>query len=99
LAGWLIFATSIFSGISGTLLQQNWDSQWNSQQGKDAFAALGLGWLNWMNYDSVLTLHVVVFAAIVLYFAVVHLFLIRHEGPVHPIVDGGRRRIENGESE
>jgi quinol-cytochrome oxidoreductase complex cytochrome b subunit len=99
LAGWLIFAASIFSGISGTLLQQNWDSQWNSQQGKDAFAALGLGWLNWMNYDSVLTLHVVVFAVIVLFFAGAHLFLIRREGPVHPIVHGGRRRTADGKDE
>lgn len=89
----------MFSGISGTLLQQNWDSQWNSQQGKDAFAALGLGWLNWNNYASVLTLHVVVFALIVLLFAGAHLFLIRREGPVHPIVDGGNGRIQNAEAE
>ena len=99
LAGWMIFAASVFSGISGTLLQQNWDSQWNSQQGKDAFAALGLGWLNWMDYASVLTLHVAVFAVIVLFFAMVHLFLIRREGPVHPIVDGGKGRIENEHDE
>lgn len=99
LVGWLIFAASVFSGISGTLLQQNWDSQWNSQQGKDAFAALGLGWLNWNNYASVLTLHVVVFALIVLLFAGAHLFLIRREGPVHPIVDGGNGRIQNAEAE
>ncbi len=97
LVGWLIFASSIFSGISGTLLQQNWDSQWNAQQGKDAFAALGLGWLNWLNYDSVLTLHVAVFAVIVLYFVILHLFLIRREGPVHPIVKGGEGRIDSRE--
>lgn len=96
LVGWLIFAASIFSGISGTLLQQNWDSQWNAQQGKDAFAALGLGWLNWDNYASVLTLHVVIFALIVLLLAGAHLFLIRREGPVHPIVDEGRRGANRG---
>lgn len=97
LSGWFIFAASIFSGITGTLLQQNWDSQWNSEQGKDAFAALGLGWLNWNDYASVLTLHVAVFAAIVLFLVVIHLFLIRREGPVHPIVDGGAGRIQNEE--
>jgi len=99
LSGWMIFAGSVFSGISGTLLQQNWDSQWNSQQGKDAFAALGLGWLNWTNYASVLTLHVAVFAVIVLLLAMGHLFLIRREGPVHPIVDGGKGRVEAEEDE
>lgn len=99
MAGWFIFGASLFSGISGTLLQQNWDSQWNAQQGKDAFAAMGLGWLNWMNYASVLTLHVAVFAVIVLFFTVAHLFLIRREGPVHPIVDGGKGRITNDEGE
>lgn len=99
LVGWLIFAASIFSGITGTLLQQNWDSQWNAQQGKDAFAALGLGWLNWNNYASVLTLHVVIFALLVAMFAAAHLFLIRREGPVHPIVDGGKGHIRNEEGE
>lgn len=98
LVGWLIFAASIFSGISGTLLQQNWDSQWNAQQGKDAFAALGLGWLNWNDYASLLTLHIAVFALMVALLAAAHLFLIRREGPVHPIVDGGQVRIENEES-
>ena len=97
--GWLIFAASVFSGISGTLLQQNWDSQWNAQQGKDAFIALGLGWLNWMDYANVLTLHVAVFAAIVLCFALVHLFLIRREGPVHPIVAGGKAQVMNEEDD
>ena len=62
-----------------------------------AFAALGLGWLNWLNYDSVLTLHVAVFAVIVLYFVILHLFLIRREGPVHPIVKGGEGRIDSRE--
>ena len=99
ITGWLIFAASVFSGISGTLLQQNWDSQWNAQQGKDAFIALGLGWLNWMDYANVLTLHVAVFAVIVLCFVVVHLFLIRREGPVHPIVAGGAARIMNAEDD
>jgi ubiquinol-cytochrome c reductase cytochrome b subunit len=88
LTGWCIFAASIFSGITGTLLQQNWDSQWNTQQGKDAFAALGLGWLNWNDYASLLTMHVVFFAVIVAALALVHLFLVRREGPVHPIAKG-----------
>ena len=85
--GWMIFATSVFSGITGTLLQQNWDAQWNAQQGKDAFAGLGLGWLNWMDYSSVLTLHIALFASIVVFFTIAHLFNVRRESPVHPIVE------------
>lgn len=96
LIGWLTFAATIFSGISGVLLQQNWDAQWNAQQGKDAFAALGLGWLNWMDYASVLTLHIGVFAVVVILLTIAHLFHVRREGPVHPIVDGGKGEINNG---
>jgi quinol-cytochrome oxidoreductase complex cytochrome b subunit len=90
LLGWLIFVTSIFSGITGTLLQENWDAQWNAQQGKDAFNALGLGWMNWLDYSQDLTLHVVFFAALVVIFAASHLFAVRSESPVRPIVDGGK---------
>jgi hypothetical protein len=45
-----------------------------------------------------LTLHIAVFALMVALLAAAHLFLIRREGPVHPIVDGGQVRIENEES-
>jgi quinol-cytochrome oxidoreductase complex cytochrome b subunit len=88
--GWLIFVTSIFSGITGTLLQANWDSQWNAQQGKDAFNALGLDWMHWLNYSEDLTLHVALFAGLVMIFAASHLFAVRSESPVRPIVNGGK---------
>lgn len=83
--GWLIFITSIFSGITGTLLQANWDAQWNAQQGKDAFNALGLDWMHWMNYSEDLTLHVAFFAGFVIIFVASHLFVVRSESPVRPI--------------
>lgn len=88
--GWLIWGITIFSGISGTLLQANWDSQWNSQQGKDAFNALGLSFMNWMNYTTVLTLHVVFFAALIVVLVGAHLFFVRSESPVRPIVNEGK---------
>ncbi len=90
--GWLTFIATIFSGISGTLLQQNWDSQWNAQQGKDAFAALGLGWLNWNDFASVLTMHIGIFALLVIFLASGHIFAVRSEGPVHPIAPRRPRR-------
>ncbi len=95
--GWLAFATTIFSGISGTLLQQNWDAQWNAQQGKDAFAALGLGWLNWLDITSALTMHIGIFALLVVLLVVAHLFAVRNEGPVHPIIIGDDGPAGEGE--
>ncbi len=95
--GWIIFAVSIFSGITGTLLQGNWDSQWNSQQGKDAFNAMGLGWLGWLNYTTVLTLHIVFFAAIVLILIMAHITFVRSESPVRPIVEEDEKYIEKAE--
>lgn len=86
--GWTLFFTTIFSGITGTLLQENWDAQWNSQQGKDAFASLGLSWFHALNYAQALTLHVVFFAVLVALFAASHLFAVRSESPVRPIVNG-----------
>ena len=88
--GWLIFITTIFSGISGTLLQENWDAQWNAQQGKDAFNALGLAWMHWLNYAQDLTLHVAFFPLLVILFAASHLFAVRSESPVRPIVTGDK---------
>ncbi|APZ41861.1 cytochrome b N-terminal domain-containing protein [Acidihalobacter ferrooxydans] len=92
--GWAIYAITIFSGISGTLLQANWDAQWNSQQGKDAFAAIGLSWMNWLNYTTVLTLHVVFFAALIVLLVAAHLTFVRSESPVRPIVNEGKDENE-----
>ncbi|OFC61631.1 hypothetical protein BAE30_04345 [Acidithiobacillus caldus] len=94
--GWIIFIITIFSGISGTLLQANWDAQWNSQQGKAAFSALGLSWMNWMNYTTVLTLHVVIFAGLIVFFVITHLAFVRSESPVHPIIIEGKIKIDDG---
>lgn len=94
--GWIIFIITIFSGISGTLLQANWDAQWNSEQGKAAFNALGLSWMNWMNYTTVLTLHVIIFAGLIAFFVITHLFFVRSESPVHPIINEGRDGADDG---
>jgi ubiquinol-cytochrome c reductase cytochrome b subunit len=89
--GLLIFLVTILSGISGTLLQENWDAQWNAQQGKDAFNALGLAWMHWLNFAHVLTLHVVIFPLLIVLLAASHLFAVRSESPVRPIVKGEKR--------
>jgi quinol-cytochrome oxidoreductase complex cytochrome b subunit len=97
LIGWLILLTTIFSGITGTLLQENWDAQWNAQQGKDAFNALGMAWMHWLDYAHALTLHVVFLPLLIALFAASHLFAVRSESPVRPIVKRGKRSSQGKE--
>jgi len=83
--GLIALAISFFTGITGTLLQTNWDSQWNSVQGKDAFAALGMAAINSMNTGQLLLLHAILFPVLLVLFVGIHIVLVRSESPVHPI--------------
>ena len=88
--GLVTFAVTIFSGITGTLLQQNWDAQWNAVQGKDPMNALGLAWINAMDPGQLLTLHVALFPFLVVLFAAIHISIVRSESPVHPMERGSK---------
>lgn len=84
--GMLAFGVTVFAGLTGFLSQTNWDSQWIALQGKDAMNAMGIGaFFDPMNTSQVLTLHTVVLPLAIVFLVVVHLFLIRREGPVKPI--------------
>ena len=84
--GAIAFGLSVFSGLTGFILQTNWDSQWISGQAKDAMNALGVGRIvNTMNSGQMLTLHVVVLPLFVVCLVAVHVLIVRHEGPVRPI--------------
>ncbi len=84
--GLLSLAVAAFSGLTGFILQTNWDSQWISGQSKDALNALGVGAVvNTMNTGQILTLHVVVLPLFVVGLVAFHVLLVRHEGPVRPI--------------
>jgi quinol-cytochrome oxidoreductase complex cytochrome b subunit len=84
--GVLAFGIATFTGLTGFLLQGNWDAQWIAVQAKDAVNALGAGALfNPMNTGQVLTLHVVVLPLVVVVLVGVHLYFIRAEGPVKPL--------------
>jgi quinol-cytochrome oxidoreductase complex cytochrome b subunit len=89
--GLVTFAVTIFSGITGTLLQENWDAQWNAVQGKDPMNALGLGWMNAMDPGQLLTLHVALFPLLIVLFAAIHIAFVRSESPVRPIERGSKR--------
>jgi ubiquinol-cytochrome c reductase cytochrome b subunit len=74
------------TGLTGFLLQGNWDAQWIAVQAKDAVNALGAGALfNPMNTGQVLTLHVVVLPLVVVGLVGLHLYFIRRDGPVKPL--------------
>lgn len=84
--GALAFGVAMFTGMTGFLLQTNWDAQWIAVQSKDAVNALGGGSLfNPMDTSQVLTLHVVVLPLLVLVLVGVHLCFIRRDGPVKPL--------------
>lgn len=98
IAGLFVFATAIFLGLTGFLLQTNWDSQWISLQAKDAMNALGVGALfNTMNAGQVVTLHTVVFPLVAVLLLSLHLFFIRSDGPVKPMA-GETGRSKSGEA-
>ena len=85
MVGALLLATVIFTGLTGFLLQTNWDSQWIATQAKDAMNASGVGAVfNTMNTGQVLMLHAVVLPLVVAAIIGVHLFLVRRDSPVRP---------------
>jgi quinol-cytochrome oxidoreductase complex cytochrome b subunit len=84
--GALAFGVAMFTGLTGFLLQGNWDAQWIAVQSKDAVNAMGGGSLfNPMNTGQVLTLHVVVLPLVVGGLVGLHLYFIRRDGPVKPL--------------
>ncbi len=91
--GLLTFAITIFSGLTGTLLQENWDAQWNAVQGKDAMNALGLAGINAMDPGHLLTLHIVLFPFLIVVFLAIHISFVRSESPVRPIEPGTKEGV------
>lgn len=95
MTGVLTFGVSAFAGLTGFLLQTNWDSQWIAVQSKDAMNALGVGaFFNTMNTGQVLTLHIVVIPLTIVAFVGLHLFFIRRDSPVKPLPLKGRKGTE-----
>jgi ubiquinol-cytochrome c reductase cytochrome b subunit len=88
MVGALLFAAAIFTGLTGYLLQTNWDSQWIATQAKDAMNAAGIGALfNTMNTGQVLMLHAIVLPLVIAVGIGIHLLLVRRDSPVRPYDD------------
>ena len=79
------FVMAVPTALTGYLSQTNFDSQWIAVQAKDALNAVGVGsFFNLMNTGQMLTVHTGLFPLIVLALGVIHVIIVRKEGPVKP---------------
>jgi hypothetical protein len=86
ITGVVAFLISIVECFSGYVAQQNFDSQWISTSGKDAFNSVGVGaFFNVMNFGQMLMWHIVLLPIILIAFVGGHVLLVRMRGVVHPI--------------
>jgi hypothetical protein len=86
MTGVLAFLASIVEAFTGYLSQQNFDSQWISTNGKDAFNAAGVGsFFNLMNFGQMILWHVVLIPIVLVFIVGIHVLLVRIKGVVTPI--------------
>jgi hypothetical protein len=98
ITGVVAFLASVVECFTGYLSQQNFDSQWISTSGKDAFNSVGVGaFFNVMNFGQMLMWHIVLVPLILVAVVGAHVLMVRVRGVAHPIGDaeagrGGRLR-------
>jgi len=86
ITGVVAFLASVVECFTGYLTQQNFDSQWISASGKDAFNPIGLGaFWNLMNFGQMLLWHVVLVPIVLVAIVGAHVLLVRHRGVAHPL--------------
>jgi hypothetical protein len=86
ITGVVAFLASIIECFTGYLSQQNFDSQWISTSGKDAFNSVGVGaFFNVMNFGQMLMWHIVLIPIVLVAIVGAHVLLVRMRGVVHPI--------------
>ncbi len=84
--GVVAFVASVVECFTGYLSQQNFDSQWISTSGKDAFNAVGVGaFFNLMNVGQMLLWHVVLIPVVLVALVGAHVLAVRVRGVVHPL--------------
>ena len=97
ITGVVAFVASMVECFTGYLSQQNFDSQWISTSGKDAFNSVGVGaFFNVTNFGQMLMWHIVLIPIVLVAIVGAHVLLVRVRGVSHPIdahpaVSGGRR--------
>ena len=84
--GVVAFVASVVECFTGYLSQQNFDSQWISTSGKDAFNAVGVGsFFNVMNFGQMLMWHIVLIPLVLVALVGAHILAVRVRGVVHPL--------------
>ena len=91
ITGVVAFVASVVECFTGYLSQQNFDSQWISTSGKDAFNAAGVGaFFNLMNFGQMLLWHIVLIPIVLVALVGAHVLLVRVRGVAHPLPAAGR---------
>ena len=86
ITGVVAFAASVIECFTGYVSQQNFDSQWISTSGKDAFNAAGIGaFFNVMNFGQMLMWHIVLIPIVLVAIIGGHVLLVRVRGVSHPL--------------
>src|SRR6202045_1679124 len=84
--GVVAFAASVVECFTGYVSQSNFDSQWISASGKDAFNTVGVGaFFNVMNFGQMLMWHIVLLPIVLVAIIGGHVLLVRVRGVAHPI--------------
>ena len=84
--GVVAFVASVVECFTGYLSQQNFDSQWISTSGKDAFNAVGVGaFFNVLNVGQMFLWHVVLIPLVLVALVGAHVLAVRVRGVVHPL--------------
>jgi Cytochrome b(N-terminal)/b6/petB len=90
ITGVVAFLASVVEAFTGYLSQQNFDSQWISTSGKDAFNSVGLGaWWNAMNLGQMLLWHLILVPIVLVAIVGAHILLVRVRGVSHPLPASG----------
>jgi Cytochrome b(N-terminal)/b6/petB len=89
ITGVIAFLASVVEAFTGYLSQQNFDSQWISTSGKDAFNSVGLGaFWNAMDFGQMLLWHLVLVPIVLVALVGAHILLVRVRGVSHPLAAG-----------
>ena len=93
ITGVVAFVASVVECFTGYLSQQNFDSQWISASGKDAFNSVGVGaFFNVMNFGQMLMWHIVLVPIVLIAIVGAHVLLVRVRGVSAPDPALARRR-------
>ena len=89
ITGVVAFVASVIECFTGYVSQQNFDSQWISTSGKDAFNSVGVGaFFNVMNFGQMLMWHIVLVPIVLVAIIGAHVLLVRVRGVSHPLPPG-----------